>query len=145
MVTLYRNDPYIEWSISTDESSDTALRCPYHPSNIPRLRLTRPTRLLSTRGRACSLTTDTPMRPAGNVQRRAHLYRVTLVYACQFIGISGYWKVLLLKGVTFRAWKVVIVTSIGGSLPSHPDRKAGPLREPIYEKTRWLDKRSPHQ
>ena len=28
------------------------------------------------------------------------------------------------------------VTSIGGSLPSHPDRKSGPLREPIYEKTR---------
>ena len=31
--------------------------------------------------------------------------------------------------------------SIGGSLPSHPDRKSGPLQEPIYEKTRWLAKR----
>ena len=64
-------------------------------------------------------------------------------YACQFIGISGYWQVLLSKRVTFRACKVIPVTSIGGRLPSHPDRKSGPLQEPIYEKTRWLDKRSP--
>ena len=31
------------------------------------------------------------------------------------------------KRVTFRARKVVIVTSIGGSPPSHPNRKSGPV------------------